>query len=235
MKKWIKKYTTWKIGDYILQLSVVILGIIVTFAGGNLLEERAKAKELAKAMQIVKSELELNRQEVARIKDILKLEKDVARYLLRYENRIAEANADTLQMYLHTLFFSQLFTYTSDALEMLKASSLVQQIHDKELVLQVVRAYSKLKSTDEIFKWYYSIKEKEGDFLNQNSVYVKRNKTFMEEGNVYKIWKHRLENIHVHNILRTAAYGGGFEENFQETQNALTHAIEIIDKEYGLK
>lgn len=235
MNKGIRKYTTWKIGDYVLQLSVVVIGIVVTFAGSNALEERAKAKELVQAMQIVKSELELNRQEVIRVTGILQNERNGCSYLLHYKDHIRDANPDTLRMYLYTPFISELYAYTDDALEMLKASSLVQQIQNKETVLQLIKAYNKLKSVDEIFRWYYNSKEKEADLITKDPDFVMQNTELMKKGDIYEVWKYRFTNFHLNTILRIAAFGAGFEETFQEAQDALSDAIMLIDKEYNLK
>lgn len=50
----IKLITSWKVGDYIRQLSIVIVGIIVTFAGSNMITDYSQSKEIVNAYNLSK-------------------------------------------------------------------------------------------------------------------------------------------------------------------------------------
>lgn len=149
MKMNFRSFTTWKIGDFILQLLVVILGIVVTFAAGNAVSERTKAKEVAKAMEIVKNELERNLEDFDQITERLRLEQRICRYIRSYEKHIEEASADTLRKYLSMPFQVSSFIPASDAMEMLRASSLLPNVENKELVLDILKAYNGLQEVKE--------------------------------------------------------------------------------------
>lgn len=50
-----------RLGDFICNFTAVVLGILLTFAGSNLIEEHKKQKELKDALLLVKNEMLLNR------------------------------------------------------------------------------------------------------------------------------------------------------------------------------
>lgn len=83
MRKW-RKFTSWRIGDYVLQLSVVVLGIIVTFAGSSAISRYSESKQVANTMQLIKSELKLNRERVEDIHKHLNFERRACNYILQY-------------------------------------------------------------------------------------------------------------------------------------------------------
>lgn len=58
---------TWR--DYALQLSVVIIGIVVTFAGSGLIERWRVAREVRATMLLVHAELETNRADFMQVWD----------------------------------------------------------------------------------------------------------------------------------------------------------------------
>lgn len=111
----IKLITSWKIGDYIRQLSIVMVGIIVTFAGSNMITDYSQSKEIVNALQLVKNELELNKKEVRRITERIQLERKACSYVLKYRDCIEKASEDTLRMYSNIPFQSRSFVYTKDA------------------------------------------------------------------------------------------------------------------------
>lgn len=168
-----REYTSWKAGDFVLQLSVVILGIIVTFAGSNAITRHAQSKEIATTLQFVQTELEMNLRNLKEMHNNLLQEKKACVYLLGYENEPEKISADSLSRYMGLPFVINSFSYTSDALEMLKMSSLTQQIRDKEMVLQIVSAYNELKKTGELVKWYYGMKSKYTDRLEDSESFAR--------------------------------------------------------------
>lgn len=233
MKKKMNKFTSWKIGDYVLQLSVVILGIIVTFAASDAVSKYAKRKEVTKAMQIVKSELEENEQKVEEITERLRFEQKACRYFLRFEKNLEQADKDSLWMYSNTLFQIHTFMYMSDAVEMFKASSLVPHVRDKDLVVQLLKSYNHLRAVEETVKWFYDTKGEYTRKTADDENHIRREEEFAIDKDIRKICKYRLSNFQIHNLISFAAFGVAFETRCQDALDALNRTIEIIDKEYG--
>lgn len=236
MKK-LNELITWKIGDYILQLSVVILGVLITFGGSNILNKRAKAKEITNAMELIKIELEMNRENIEEIGKALAIEQKASRYALRFENNISEASTDSLEIYLYYPFRVNIFRAKTDALEMFKMSSLAQQVRDKKLILQIIKAYNEITSVEDIVKWYYDLKTEylndikvEQDFLNKE---IKLRKEGSKK-NIQQIWQARLASFPVHNVLTFMSGAREFDKGFPETEAVLKETIRMIDERRGL-
>lgn len=151
MKKKLKELitsptTTRRLGDFICNFTAVVLGIIITFIGSDMIQEHNKKKEVTQALQLVKSELLINKEIIEDMKELEIFNKQGARYLLQYKDRINETSSDSLNYYNYFLFQSRDFLPLTDAMEMLSASSLMQNIESKELVVQIIQAYAVIKS-----------------------------------------------------------------------------------------
>ena len=139
--------TEYKFGDFFRNFIAVVLGIIITFAGSDWITERNTQKEIKKSLQLVKSELLLNREEMEALRDRIVLEQYAANYLFEHKDNPAEMPQDSIRKYFPLPFQWSKFTFTNDAMEMLKASALIQKIQNKELALQIMKVYGCLLYT----------------------------------------------------------------------------------------
>ena len=74
--------TEYKLGDFFRNLIAVILGIVITFVGSDMITEYNTKKEVEKALLLVKSELLINREQIIEMVKQVALEQRAARYLL---------------------------------------------------------------------------------------------------------------------------------------------------------
>ena len=111
-----------RLGDFICNFIAVVLGIAITFVGSDMIQEHNKKKEVAQALQLVKSELLINRETIEEMMKIEKINKEGACYLLQYKDKMNEASSDSLNYYGYFPFQSQDFLPVTDAMEMLRAS-----------------------------------------------------------------------------------------------------------------
>lgn len=114
MKKKLKELitsptTTRRLGDFICNFTAVVLGIIITFIGSDMIQEHNKKKEVTQALQLVKSELLINKEIIEDMKELEIFNKQGARYLLQYKDRINETSSDSLTI--TTIFFSNQETF----------------------------------------------------------------------------------------------------------------------------
>lgn len=148
----------WRIGDYFRQFSIVTAGVMVTFIGSDLISNISTQKQLKSCMQLVIRELDSNKEEIENVK--YKYERDctMANYLIDADFDIDRCSLDTLRKY--QTFISQIsaFTYSTDALEVLKTSSL-QAIDDKNLLLSVIETYKVLDQVQKGMSTYYDLKK----------------------------------------------------------------------------
>lgn len=81
------------------------------------------------------------------------------------QGNIAKAAPDSLEKYGNLPFQTQTFIYINDAMEMLKTSSLMSAIRDKELATQIIKTYNAIKGSYETFNSFMEIKQKKVDKL----------------------------------------------------------------------
>jgi hypothetical protein len=134
-----------KVDDFLRNFAAVVLGIAITFAGNNLITERQTQRELKKTMQLVVPELQINKAALIEIQDNYLREVAYATLLLRHQNNLKEVPQDSIPFHNSPLFQFNTPTPSYDVLELLKSSSLLQRIPDKELALQIIKVYNSIR------------------------------------------------------------------------------------------
>lgn len=62
---WNKVKTTvkdWQVGDYIRQTSIVVIGVLITFVGSELVTQNSEKKDIQATMSLIRDELKSNRK-----------------------------------------------------------------------------------------------------------------------------------------------------------------------------
>ena len=62
---WNKVKTTvkdWQVGDYIRQTSIVVIGVLITFVGSELVTQNSEKKDIQATMSLIRDELKSNRE-----------------------------------------------------------------------------------------------------------------------------------------------------------------------------
>lgn len=232
----IKRFSEWRLGDYFRQLSIVILGIVVTFMASDALSEYSKSRELKKAMQLVREELSLNRENVRKIADWVKMNQYVGIMMLQAGKNLEGIPDDTLRKYVNIPFQTEDFLYTNHALELLKTSSLFQQMRDKEHALQLIKAYAELESVARTMDFF--MKEKIKRMEEHGEAVKKRTgdgySTAGKENSLRELWISNLSYTEFQNIFYFML--GCFDDTdgyFREVDEKLATTMEMIDREYG--
>lgn len=135
-----------RIGDFTCNFTAVVLGILITFAGTDWIEERKTKSEVKKALSLIKNEMKINRKYINEMKKNEIFQQRGALYLLQYKDSLDRASPDSLEKYCNFSFQSQAYLYIDDAMEMLKTSSLMPAIENKELVTQIIKTYNAIKT-----------------------------------------------------------------------------------------
>ena len=52
----------WKLGDYVRQVSVVVIGVLITFIGSDLITQSSEKKDIQATMSLIRDELKSNRE-----------------------------------------------------------------------------------------------------------------------------------------------------------------------------
>lgn len=227
-----KLIISWKIGDYFRQLSVVILGIIVTFMASDALTEYTQSREIRSTLQLVKNELERNLEALKWISNRVELERRVGSYVLEHRSNLNRASEDTLRKYQWVLFQTRDFLYTKDALDLLKTSSLFQKIKPRTMGLQVIEAYNALESSASTVRAYYGMKDGYLGGLMLNERF-----DFYDAGSripIRDFWRSALEIREGWLLCNFSVHNFGLAP-FAERTATVEKTITILTREYGLE
>lgn len=158
----------WNFGDYTRQLSVVVLGIVITFLGTAAINTLRERKEVRNTLKLVCNELLDNKNTMIEIRSRIELEVDAARFLLAHKDDIKSADADSLDLYCN-IPFEILFSSTSaDALELMKTSGIFSKLSNETLGLEIIKTYNEIRVTAETFQYLTKIKEEGIRSVSQN-------------------------------------------------------------------
>ena len=152
---------SWRLGDYLRQFSIVAAGVIVTFWGSDLISQHARQKEINSVMQLIIEELQTNQQELQWVKTEIDSDVRMSQLLKKADLQIESIPQDTINKYQAFFSSTSVMSVSADALEVLKSSSLMQHITDKQMLQELLWTYNKLYEIQGGVKSYYSLKYNE--------------------------------------------------------------------------
>lgn len=138
----------------------VVLGIVITFGVENWIRNSNEKKDIKSALRLVCDEMKDNLQQLDRVKEQIKLENRAAIYLMNHIGKFDSCHQDSMVLYCNEPLKVYQISISSEALELLKSSSLFQKIPDKELALDIIRAYKMVGTCKDNYDFYYNKKQK---------------------------------------------------------------------------
>lgn len=160
MKSIKKRLKSWEIGNYIRQLSIVVMGIVITFIGSDLFSGCTKKKEIKSVMNLIKNELRDNQQQLKNIKKVSMIEMEACSVFASRNYNYDGIPNDTLVLYFKTLNSMNKLKYTVQSLEVLKNSSLMQYIPDKVFVSDLINTYAYMQELEARMSYYLDRKDR---------------------------------------------------------------------------
>ena len=133
--------------DFLLKMLSVILGIAITFTVQGMINRAQDKRNVRSALELVRTELNTNREDIVVMGEFLDQEKKAATYYLENMENLQKCPADTLAEYGGILLADVFITLPHNALELLKMSSLFQKIGDNDLSMKIIRAYDSCDNT----------------------------------------------------------------------------------------
>ncbi len=159
------------VSNFLSNVLSVILGIVITFAVQGFIDRSREKQEVRSALQLVRSELATNAEDVAIMADYLRQERKSAEYFLAHRQDLARCPADSVSYHSGIIFADASITLSDDALELLKMSSLFQKIGDVGLGMKIIRAYDSCASTAANLNHHISVRnERFDDSVNERTV-----------------------------------------------------------------
>ena len=133
--------------SFFSNMLAVILGIVITFTVQGMIDRAGDRREVRKALELVRTELVSNREDIRDLREYLAQERVSAQYLedhaeyLEKLERMDSATVDSVTFHQSFVYADVSVALPHDALELLKMSSLFQKIGDNALSMKIIRAY----------------------------------------------------------------------------------------------
>lgn len=224
----------WRIGEYIRQLSVVILGIVVTFVGGDIINKHSKHKEINAVMQLIKAELKSNQKILRGTQRMAEMEVKICEMLAAQKFEYENIPNDTLLKYIRPLNTLRYLEYNENSIEMLKNSSLMQHVSDKAFLLSLIQTYESLRGlsgTVSLFydrhKDYWNLLSKEMTEADRDTMY----KGIMNDNEIKEFYRIFLSfRITRDYVLNNRGFFA--KDAFDKRYNQMEESIKAIEEKY---
>jgi hypothetical protein len=151
--------SSWKAGDFFRQLATVVIGIVITFGGSNLIQRGIDRKEARHLLGMIREELNQNVGQLENTKEYLEQEYASFRALWPYiiADTPRDIPVDTLK-YIDSIQ-TALYPPSTNALETLKSSPVTRVLKNNELLNEIFDIYMSLEIFQEMSKQSYEEKK----------------------------------------------------------------------------
>ncbi len=122
-------------------MATVVIGIVITFGGSAMIQKCSERKVTEHMLSMVRNELSFNIATVKHQKRILETEQAAARAIMPYIRKPHLVPVDTLKKYGADLISIRLTSFKTTSFEILKNSSQMQTLNNKELLSDIFSAY----------------------------------------------------------------------------------------------
>ncbi|GEM_PF-1482156 len=152
---WIKRL---KIGNYLRELSVVIIGVAITLYASGVVSSIKEKKDLKLQLNAIYTELEENSRRLDAIIEDHKQHELLRNYLHRVIKDPAIYNNDSIAKYDKTLSSTATFSYKKGAFDMFVNSGAMALLTDREQLLEITECYALLEEFKDENDKFYEIK-----------------------------------------------------------------------------
>lgn len=222
----------WSWREYGIQLSVVILGVMVTFVGSGLIERWRQARQVRATMQLIAGELAYDRAQVESVCERLRFDLQGMHLFERYGKEVERIPEDSLMRYLPLLGAMRAPAFRTDALEVLKTSGVIQSVSDKGFLMELLGCYGELESFEERVGLYNQRKlEAMNHFLASEASAGFSRLTPREA------WRRMLEDPLCYSFVDGASnfFGDDGEAYFDRTAARVAATVQSICQRYGFE
>ena len=219
----------WAWREYALQLSVVILGIVVTFAGSGLIERWRQARQVRTTMLLVYEELKTNLKLRNVCCEKLRFDQNGMLMFDRYERNVDLIPEDSLDRYVTLLGTMYGVGVQSDAFEVLKSSGVIQFVGDMDLLMQVLGCYRQLGDFEARVDSYTQSKVNAMNHFSTGSIHT----DFHLESR--ELWRMLLRDPMCNSFIGMSAYYVGYPDYLRSDIAGVGKTIAAINAKYGFE
>ena len=205
-----------KIGKYLRELSIVVLGVAITLSVTIWINKGDEKRDMTLYLNAIKIEMEENITIVDNAREYLQYEAKYEEYLSSHDNQ--SLNDDTLGYYVvYCCYQLQKVDLSTNAFEMLKSSG-VMRLMDKDLLLLIWKSYQKFITLNDFFYSYY---ERKFEHIEREAILIKNGELNLED---LKYAKHApMYNFYA------VSLAGAILQNWEENVEFVKEVLSKLD------
>jgi hypothetical protein len=144
--------------DFFVKMLSVVLGIVITFSVQGIINRAQNRKNVRSGLELVRTELTANIDDIRTMTEYLDEERASARYLFSHRNELDRCPADSVNYHAGVIFADASITLSRDALDLLTVSTLFPKIGNNQLSMKIIRAYDTCLSTASNLNQYIALR-----------------------------------------------------------------------------
>lgn len=152
------------ISEYLRELSIVIIGVLITLLITNGISSYNRQKEIKGILGFIKTELAENIEDLEWVQYRWEGEQQFFRLLLENTEDPTRIPADTLSKYSYAIGTLYSLSIKDESYELLKSSMLMQYVKEKDLLRKLSKTYGSLENLNQQLSSYTT--QKMSIFLN---------------------------------------------------------------------
>jgi len=138
-----------KIGSYLRELSIVIIGVAVTLTAGGIIGNIQEKNDLKLQMDAIYTELEDNKERVESLKEFYEERRKLQFLLIKDHRNPGSVDQDSIKKYNNVVGRVKSFVYKNNAYSMLINTGAIKSFKNKKLLLDITESYTLLQSIKE--------------------------------------------------------------------------------------
>lgn len=215
--------------QYLKELSIVIIGVLVTLTITNAIGNYNRQQEIRGMMSFIKAELEENLENLDWMESRWEGEQRIFDAVMKNRDDIHRIPVDTLSKYSYAIGALYGLSIQSDSYDLLKNSMLMQYVKDKNLLRRLSRTYNELGALDRQLSSYSQHKTKV--FLNPMAEEMKPGESAIWiDPDPYRIFTYSLKQEGFHKFLYSGKTVLSPITIFQDNREYLLEMIRQLDK-----
>ena len=141
--------------DFLMNLSGVILGILLTFGVSSLYEKREEKKKIKEMLILVRNELQTNKNYFEHQESIIRRDSYAYKKILEAKKNWKAIPKDTLSACHTQTMYLEFTQLTTSAWQIFQHSEIIQKLEDKELIIRLTDCYFWIEKIQDIIKTQY--------------------------------------------------------------------------------
>lgn len=162
-----------KVGNYFRELSVVIIGVAVTFYVSGIIDSNREQQDVKAQLVTIYDELLYNKEKLEALYKYYNTHEKIKEQLYTFVDSPAKVNSDSLNRVSRLIGQTHAFVYKRGAYSLFEDSGAIKSFKDRKLLLKISDCYALLERCKENYQEYSNLKLHEIQKLySMNTKYI---------------------------------------------------------------